>query len=76
MMDQNLNLLINSAILVICYAQEGAEERLAWGKFNELAPVILTKKVSLWNWGDDAGLSSESVGIWYGDLGYERGGPG
>ena len=46
-MDQNLNLLINPAILVMCYAQEGAEEWLAWREFIELAPVILTKKVSL-----------------------------
>ena len=55
MMDRNLNLLINSAILVICLicAGGGAEDasrtrvRSAWGKFNELAPVLTKRGVSL-----------------------------
>ena len=49
MMDRNLNLLINSAILVICYVQEGEQRmllELGYSQLNGLAPV-LTKKGSL-----------------------------
>ena len=57
---------------MICYVQEGeAEEasrtrvRSAWGKFNELAPVLTKRGVSLKLKGKiyDACVQ-ESVGIW------------
>ena len=50
MMDRNLGLLIGSAVLVICCAQEGAEKafgagvRSAWERFGRLAPVLTERE--------------------------------
>ena len=49
MMDRNLGLLIDSAVLVIFCAQEG-RKRLgagvwsAWGRFGRLAPVLTERE--------------------------------
>ena len=52
LMDRNLGLWIDSAVLVICCAQEGAEKasgagvRSAWGGFGRLAPVLAERERS------------------------------
>ena len=50
LMDRDFGLLIDSAVLVICCAQEGAEKasgagvRSAWGGFGRLAPVLAERE--------------------------------
>ena len=70
MMDQNLNFEKFCYLGDMLCAGGGAEEasrtrvRSAWGKFNELAPVLTKRGVSLKLKGKIMMPVTESVGIW------------